>query len=195
MNTPTISTPNRCAIGTVAGLATLAAVMLASLPAQAKCVAADEFGGVRLPAGCLTSDEGKIVRMRLFRADLAVAALSCNQQSQYNRVVNVHQNELVRDGRALRAMFNRLHKGKATRELNRFVTHLTNRASLRRLAAQGYCRGMARVFEQTVSLLPQDLMAYVLNRPVRSALAATPRSELRTAASSQGATPVPAKNY
>ena len=102
--------------------------------------------------------------MRMFLSDLVVAALSCNARNQYNRLVSLHQDELVQGGKALRALFNRLHKSKATRELDRFVTHLTNRASKQRLSTPGYCQTMSKVFEQALAQPSNGLKDYVMNR-------------------------------
>jgi hypothetical protein len=144
-----------------AGLAALAAVAFAPNGAKAACIAADDFADIRLPAGCLTANDGRAVRLRMFRADLAVAALSCKQQDRYNSLVTRHQDELVRQGRALRAMFARLHHGNAERELNRFITHLANKASLKRLEQRNYCRTMARVFDEAQAQPLKGLLAYV----------------------------------
>jgi len=152
-----------------AGLAALAAVVLTPQNAVAACAQAEEFGDVRLPVACLTPEEGRTVRLRMFRADLAVAALSCQQQPLYNSLVTRHQDELVREGRALRALFQRIHRGNAERELNRFITHLANRASLKRLEAPAYCQTMARVFREAEAQPHQGLTAYALGRSVKTA--------------------------
>ena len=154
-------------------MAALAVVAFTPSDANAACVPAEDFSDIRLPASCLTPAEGQAVRLRMFRADLAVAALSCQQQSQYNSLVTRHQAELVRQGRALMSMFRRLHRGNAERELNRFITHLANRASLRRLASQGYCSTMDKVFRDAHAQPRQSLTSYALGRPVMTAMAAS----------------------
>ena len=55
-------------------MAALAAVVCTPDKAQAACVAAADFDGVRLPTTCLSPEETRVVRLRMFRADLAVAA-------------------------------------------------------------------------------------------------------------------------
>lgn len=170
------------------GLGALAVVAFQPTTAQAACVKAKDLGDIRLPAACLSPEEGRAVRMRMFRADLAVAALSCGQQSQYNNLVTRHQDELVRQGRALRAIFQRVHPRNAERELNRFITHLANKASLRRLGAPEYCRGMARVFADAQSQPRQGLTGFVGHRPVVSALLGPQETE--TVAEAASATDV-----
>lgn len=154
----------------VAALLICSAFTLTPAAAHAKCIDVNQIIGIELPAGCLSPDEGSVLQMRVFRADLVVAALSCNAKAQYNRLVARHQEEFVRGGRALRALFSRLHNSEATRELDRFVTRLTNRASQRRLAARGYCRAMALVFEQAFALPSHKLKSYVMGRPVRTTI-------------------------
>jgi len=153
-----------------AGLILAAAVSVTYQPAKADCVGAREFETLRLPSGCLTPTEGLNIRLRYFRADMAVAALTCNQKPLYNRFVSRHQAELVSGGQALRSMFSRLYQSAATKELNRFITHLANQASMRSLAATNYCKSMASIFETTLSLPLRGLTDYVRQRPVVTAL-------------------------
>jgi len=160
---------HRCLAAAVS-LGALAVVAFQPTTAQAACVKAKDLGDIRLPATCLSAEEGRAVRMRMFRADLAVAALSCGQQTQYNNLVTRHQDELVRQGRALRAIFQRVNPRNAERELNRFITHLANKASLRRLGAPEYCRGMARVFADAQAQPRQGLTGFIGHRPVITAL-------------------------
>ncbi len=148
-------------------MAALAAIACTPDKAQAACVAAADFDGVRLPTSCLSPTETRVVRLRMFRADLAVAALSCHQQTQYNNLVTRHQDELVRQGQALRALFQRIHHANAERELNRFITHLANRASLKRLEQPRYCQDMNRVFQEAQAQPRQGLMAYVQARTLQ----------------------------
>ncbi len=167
------------------GFAALATVSLSSTPVQAACAEDYEFSDIRLPSNCLTSADKAIVKMRLFRSGMAVAALSCNQQAQYNSLVTRHENELVKGGKALRAMFSRMHKGKATQEMNRFVTHLANYASIKSMAAKGYCNIMARVFNQALALPTNSLSDYVQNRPIKMALTAPERPKTTAVASAE----------
>lgn len=161
------------------GLAAWIAVALVPARADAACLADGHITGIEMPKGCLSADDGKILRLRLFRADLVVAALACNTKSAYNSFVARHEGELVRAGKALKALFSRLHKARATRELDRFVTHLTNRASMRRMKSSGYCRAMGRVFDQALALPPDTLTSFVQNRPVVAALTPTAANDVR----------------
>ncbi|MCF3628546.1 hypothetical protein RJ527_10735 [Thalassospiraceae bacterium LMO-SO8] len=144
-----------------AAVGALAVVAFAPRSAHAACAPTGDFADVRLPTTCLSAQESQAVQMRMFRAELAVAALSCQQQSQYNTVVTRHQDELVREGRALRGIFQRVYRAGAERELNRFITHLANRASLKRLTQPTYCQTMARVFREAQAQPRQGLLAYV----------------------------------
>lgn len=180
---------------TAAGLAALAVVAFAPHTAKAACAAVDDFADIRLPTTCLTAEEGQAVQMRMFRAELAVAALSCQQQSQYNTVVTRHQDELVREGRALRAIFQRVFQAGAERELNRFITHLANRASLKRLTQPTYCQTMARVFREAQAQPRQGLLAYVQGVPANTSMmaSATPPPSVQTLAAMDTAAGKPGK--
>jgi len=167
-----------------AAVAALAVVAFAPRPANAACAPTDDFADIRLPTTCLTAQESQAVLMRMFRAELAVAALSCQQQSHYNTVVTRHQDELVREGRMLRTIFQRVYRAGAERELNRFITHLANRASLKRLTQPAYCQTMARVFREAQAQPRQGLLAYVQGAPVQASVMAeaTPPSTQALAA-------------
>lgn len=156
-----------------AAVAALTVVAFAPQTAKAACVQTEDFADVRLPTTCLTPAESHAVRMRMFRAELAVAALSCQQQSLYNTVVTRHQDELVREGRALRGIFQRVYRAGAERELNRFITHLANRASLKRLTQSTYCQTMARVFREVQAQPRQGLLAYIQGAPTTSSVMAS----------------------
>jgi hypothetical protein len=156
-----------------AGVTALAVVAFAPRSAHAACAPTDDFADVRLPTTCLSAQESQAVQMRMFRAELAVAALSCQQQSQYNTVVTRHQDELVREGRALRGIFQRVYRAGAERELNRFITHLANRASLKRLTQPTYCQTMARVFREAQAQPRQGLLAYVQGTPTATSMMAS----------------------
>ncbi|MEQ8806212.1 MAG: hypothetical protein RLO05_11980 [Rhodospirillales bacterium] len=178
-----------------AGAAALAVVALAPQTANAACAPGDDFADIRLPTTCLTPDEARAVQMRMFRAELAVAALSCQQQSQYNTVVTRHQDELVREGRALRGIFQRVYRAGAERELNRFITHLANRASLKRLTQPAYCQTMARVFREAQAQPRQGLLAYAQGVPTNASMmaAVTPPPNAETLAAMDTAAGKPGK--
>lgn len=178
-----------------AGAAALVVVAFAPQAADAACAPGDDFADIRLPTTCLTPDESRAVQMRMFRAELAVAALSCHQQSQYNSVVTRHQEELVHEGQALRGIFQRVHHANAERELNRFITHLANRASLKRLTQPTYCQTMARVFREAQAQPRQGLLAYVQGNPANTSMMAevTPPPSARTLAAMDTAAGKPGK--
>lgn len=129
--------------------------------AAAQCARVDDLAGINLPSGCLTPAEGSAIRLRIFRAEMAVAALSCDQQPLYNTFVTRHQDELVKEGQVLRATFARLHRGTGEKELNRFITHLANRAAMQSLGVSDYCRSMARLFQQVIAQPRQGLMTFI----------------------------------
>jgi hypothetical protein len=120
---------------------------------------------------CLNPVERALVELRKFRAEMTVAALRCNQQGLYNEVVTRHQGELVNKGKALGETFQRLHGAAGSAELNRYVTHLTNRASIDSLGVRNYCRSMSEVFLEALKTPVRGLMAFVSENALAQALA------------------------
>jgi hypothetical protein len=156
------------AVLVVAGLVTV----FHPQPAQASsCLYPDRKTGAEPSYSCLKPGERALVDLRKFRAEMTVAALRCDQQGLYNKVVRRHQSELVTEGKALGATFRRLHGASATHELNRFVTHLTNRASMQSLNIRNYCSSMSDVFTQALKVPLKGLMAFVGTHPLTRALA------------------------
>lgn len=127
----------------------------------ANCLYPDKKTGSLPNYSCLKPAERTLVDLRKFRADITVAALRCNQRSAYNALVTRHEQELVHHGKGLGAMFRRLHGAAATGEMNRYVTHLTNRASINSLGIRNYCHSMSRVFTEALKAPLRGLMAYV----------------------------------
>lgn len=141
-------------------------------PAKAgSCLYPDKATGAEPNYACLTPKERTLVDLRRFRAEMTVAALRCGQQKLYNTVVTRHQNELSARGRDLGKAFRRLHGAAATRELNRFVTHLTNRASIKSLGIRDYCRSMSEVLAEAAGTPLRQFAAFVGGKPLARVLA------------------------
>ncbi|HBT42352.1 MAG TPA: hypothetical protein DEB21_10140, partial [Rhodospirillaceae bacterium] len=69
--------------------------------------------------------------------------------------------------------FQRVYRAGAERELNRFITHLANRASLKRLTQPTYCQTMARVFREAQAQPRQSLLAYIQGVPTTTSMMAS----------------------
>lgn len=146
-----------------AGIAAFSAgLVLLAPPSQAgNCLYPDKKTGNPPTFSCLKPSERALIDLRHFRADITVAALRCGQQQAYNTFVSRHNKELVAQGKALGKTFRRLHGAAGASELNRYVTHLTNKASIRSLGVRNYCGVMARRFTDMLKLPVAGLVAYV----------------------------------
>lgn len=177
--TQNIASPLRIggAVLVVAGLATI----LHPRPVlAANCLYPDKTTLSGPNYSCLKPVEQALVKLREFRAEMTVAALRCEQQNLYNNVVTRHQGELASKGKALGTTFRRLHGTAATHELNRFVTHLTNRASIQSLGIRNYCRSMSDVFAEALKTPLQKLTLFVSSNPLSRAIARNTAPSLKT---------------
>ena len=112
-----------------------AALLLSPLTAQAS-------------GACANSVEMAALNSRVLQSDLMVAALACQQKTQYNAFVRKYQSELVDRGETLQGYFKRVHGGSSTQQLNRFVTSLANDSSQHSLnsSEKDFCRKSLAVF-------------------------------------------------
>lgn len=155
----------RC--GAAIAILAVSVVFLAPRGASAaSCLYPDKASGKTPSYSCLKPAEQALIDLRKFRAEITVAALRCKQQGAYNRIVNRHKNELVAQGKALGAVFRRLYGASASRELNRYVTHLTNRASIRSLGVENYCGSMSRVFAAAMDAPVRGFLTFVGRDPI-----------------------------
>lgn len=136
---------------------------MAVISAMAICLAVTMEA--RADSNCVRSSELGTLDVRLMQTELMVAALTCQRKPDYNRFVRQFETELVARGKALKALFRRMHGSKADSRLNRFVTRLANEASLRSIQKTGYCASAARLFQATLQVPPGDLTAFAAAQP------------------------------
>ena len=97
--------------------------------------------------GCARDYELPALQARVLQTDLMVAALTCDARPLYNAFITKYRPELIGQGRALKAYFNRTHGKRGVMVLDAFVTRLANEASLRTVAARGtYCANARMAF-------------------------------------------------
>lgn len=155
-----------------AAITVLAAAFELAMPGHAtaaNCLYPDKAGQTGPSYNCLRPVEKPLIDLRKFRAELTVAALRCKQQSTYNQIISRHKGELVKHGKALGSVFQRLHGRSGKSELNRYVTHLTNRASMRSLGVRDYCGSMTQVLYDALRTPIKGLMSFVRGKPIARA--------------------------
>ena len=173
--------------GTVALLAGCAVLFQPQSASAASCLYPEKLTRAAPSYDCLTVPERALIEMRKFRAEITVAALRCNQQSIFNDVIRRHDSELVVKGRALGSTFQRLHGAQGASVLNRFVTFLTNRASIKSLGIQNYCGTMTQVMIDALRAPVRGFMDFIAGNPIGRALA---QASPEAAAGTAGATAV-----
>ncbi len=157
--------------GTAALLAGSAILFQPQSALAASCLYPEKLSRAAPSYECLSTGEKALVELRKFRAEITVAALRCNQQSVYNDVITRHNGELIVKGKALGTTFRRLHGASATSELNRFVTFLTNRASIKSLGIHNYCGTLSQVMADALRVPVRGFMAFIASNPIGRALA------------------------
>ncbi len=174
--------------GTVALLAGSAVLFQPQTASAASCLYPEKLTRASPSYDCLSTGEKALVEMRKFRAEITVAALRCNQQAIYNDVIRRHDSELVVKGKALGTTFRRLHGARASSELNRFVTFLTNRASIKSLGIHNYCGTMTQVMNEALRVPVRSFMTFIASNPIGRAIApSSPDTTAVTVADKSGA--------
>lgn len=103
-----------------------------------------------------------------------VAALSCQQQTQYNAFVIKFRDHLVEHGRLLRGFYNRVHGGSGKRQMNAMVTRLANAASQRSMDGYaGFCQQSSLLFAEakSIQVTEFDTLLYrasLIGKPIAS---------------------------
>ncbi len=129
-----------------AGIAVLAAGVLASPVAEAACARSTELSGLRA---------------RVLQTELMVAALSCGESARYNAFVTRFRGELVVESKRMQGYFSRVHGGRASKELNAFVTELANNSSQRSLTeAATFCPQAAALLDDALKMEPKQLRSF-----------------------------------
>jgi menaquinone-dependent protoporphyrinogen IX oxidase len=105
-------------------------------------------------AKCANMSEENAFNLRALKSTLMVAALSCGQQSDYNRFVKKYQTTLSSGGKAIKKYFHRIYGKNAESHLNKFITNLANQASKGSINGDDitYCDQTKDVFKKLLRL-------------------------------------------
>lgn len=127
-----------------------ALVMSIALPAAAKPI-------------CYQPAEIRAMQFRQLQVELMVAALKCRGvdpsfRDKYAGYIGKVGPALNSNAQQLRAMFTRLGKGAA--QLDRYMTDLSNEASMRSLHMEDYCERQDQLFATVLSMKPQEIEAF-----------------------------------
>jgi hypothetical protein len=117
------------------------------------------------PAKSIASQGEIAIEVRRLQTTLMVAALSCNARSYYNDFVKKYRPRLQHYGKAIRIEFRRRYGQDGAKELNRFVTHLANKASARSNANRAtFCSEALTFFQQAAAR--DAVLASIVTEPI-----------------------------
>ena len=119
-----------------------------------------------LAVKCAKNTEATALRTRMMQTELMVAALSCNQKTEYNDFVVHFRPELKQHGSALQSYFRRTYGKSGTSQLNTFTTRLANEVSQRSMKdIAAFCGDAAKTFSTLKSLPSLQFASFVAGRP------------------------------
>lgn len=119
-----------------------------------------------LAARCAKGTETDALRTRMLQTELMVAALSCNQKTEYNDFVVHYRPQLQRNGSALQSYFRRAYGKGGTSEMNSFTTRLANEVSQRSIKDKpAFCGDAAKTFTALKGLPSVQFTSFVAGRP------------------------------
>lgn len=112
---------------------------------------------------CYTQQDVHAMQVRQLHYELMVAALKCqggevNFHDKWSNWVGRFGSTMNSNANQLRGMFNRLGKGQAG--MDRFVTQLSNDASMRSQHVEDYCATQAKLFDTVLVLSPSDMESW-----------------------------------
>lgn len=117
-------------------------------------------------APCATSVDTASLQVRMLQTELMVAALTCNQRTDYNAFVTRFQPELALQGKHLQAFFKQKHGSGAAKALNGFITRIANESSRRGMLKRGeFCRNAASIHAASKTMQPASLVSYAGTQP------------------------------
>lgn len=160
----------------------IAAILCASLAAPAL---AKPF--------CYSSQDVRAMQVRQLHYELMVAALKCQGgevdfHGKWSSWVNRFGSAMNSNASQLRGLFNRLGKGQAG--MDRYVTQLSNDASMRAQYVEDYCDTQAKLFDTVLTLSPNEMENWAANtveKPATASSCAAPSKPVKEAKAEQPA--------
>ncbi len=129
---------------------------------------------------CYSAQEIRAMQVRQAQIELMVGALKCQStdpglRNKYSAFVSRFSAPISTNAQELRAMFNRLGKGE--KGMDRYMTELSNDASIRSVHIEDYCGVMDSMFDQALALKPQELSNWAgdtIDKPTPAVSCAAP---------------------
>ncbi len=129
---------------------------------------------------CYSAQEVRAMQLRQVQVELMVGALKCQDpqmgmRDKYSTFVNRFSTNISSNAKELRALFNR--QGVGERGLDRYMTELSNDASMRSVHVEDYCGSIGEMFDQALSMKPAELGTWAADtvaKPVAAVSCAAP---------------------
>ena len=114
-----------------------------------------------IAAPCAIAADQASLNVRMLQTELMVAALTCNQRTDYNVFVTRFKPELSKQGQHLQSFFRQRHGSGSAKALNGFVTRIANESSRRGMQKRGeFCRNAASIHQASKAMDPVALPQY-----------------------------------
>ncbi|HEX4890819.1 MAG TPA: hypothetical protein VFW37_10715 [Alphaproteobacteria bacterium] len=111
-------------------------------------------------APCVAANELAPLQVRMLQTELMVAALTCNQRTDYNLFITRFQPQLSAQGKMLQSFFKQKYGSGSGKALNGFVTRIANESSRRGMVKRGlFCRQSASIHSESKNIGPDGLLA------------------------------------
>jgi len=115
---------------------------------------------------CYTHQDVRAMQVRQLHYELMVAALKCQGgevdfRDKWSSWVNRFGPVMNSNANQLRGLFSRLGKGQSG--MDRYVTQLSNDASMRAQHVEDYCGTQAKLFDTVLALSPTEMEAWAVD--------------------------------
>jgi len=156
-------------------------VAIAGWPRLGRVVAMTAIAlGMALPsaaqaASCAAANEESALQVRVLQTELMVAALTCNQRTDYNAFITRFQPQLSVQGKLMQAFFDRKYGSGSAKAMNGFVTRIANESSRRGMMKRGlFCHEATVIHSASKSVDPAGLPAFAQSLAFTSLHGVTP---------------------
>lgn len=122
--------------------------------------------GLAQAAPCAKQADQTALQVRMLQTELMVAALTCNQRTDYNSFVTRFKPQLSAQGKHLQVFFKTQYGAASSKALNGFITKIANESSRRGMMKRGaFCRNATRIHADSVKIKPASLTVLAETQP------------------------------
>jgi hypothetical protein len=113
-------------------------------------------------ASCANKEEANALDFTAIQSSMMVAALSCNQQSQYNKFIKKYKKEVSNGGVQIKSYFKRTYGNKYESKLNNFMTKLANKATKSSMVSDSdtYCEESSAALNNLLSIKDNQISKF-----------------------------------